>query len=146
MHIEQRSTAPARREAPPTYFVGRRLFEAAEVYAVTADDLERLHSLRRYGAPALDWHGDEAARMELGHALIRRVAEQRPSRELVARFALYVLDRLPDGGFVLDADDVWGWLRLASEPADFLEEESRHSWADRLRILSRRTNHGGTHA
>jgi hypothetical protein len=43
--------------------------------------------------------------MQLSHLLTSRVAEKRPFRELQARFALYVLDRLPDGGFVRDPGD-----------------------------------------
>ncbi len=69
-----------------------------------------------------------------------RVVEQRPSREVQARFALYVLDRLPDGGFILDADDVWRWLKLASDPEDFSQENSsRPSGRGRLRPPFRRT-------
>ena len=147
MPTEQRPTAPVRRDAPNTYFVGRRLFEAAEVFSVTATALERLHAAGRYGGSALDWHGGELARMELGYVLISRVAEERPSRELVARFALYVLDRQPDGGFVLNADDVWGWLRLASDPGDFFSvPASRPSWTERLLGRSRRAAIGSTHA
>jgi hypothetical protein len=120
--------APVRRGTEQTYFVGRRLFEASEVYAVTATAVDRLRSGRRYGEQSLDWHGGPAARMELSHVLIGRVAEGRPSRELEARFALYVLGRQPDGGFVLHADDVWRWLRLASEPEDFAPAPPRRSW------------------
>lgn len=141
MRVEQRQPTPARRAAPPTYFVGRRLFEAAEVFAVTAAEVERLKPTGRYGAAHLDWHGGEAARMELSNVLIGRVAEERPSRELQARFALYVLEGLPDGGFVLDSDDVWGWLRLASEPRDFLSPApAKPSWTGRL------FHRGGSHA
>jgi hypothetical protein len=133
MRVEQRPASPVRRQAPPTYFVGRRLFEAAEVFAVTAGEVERLRPMRNHAGSTLDWHGGEAARMELSNVLISRVAEERPSRELQARFALYVLERLPDGGFVLDADDVWGWLRLASEPRDFIPAaQPKPSWTDRL--------------
>ena len=120
MSVDQRlRRAPVRRGTEHTYFVGRRLFEAAEVYAVTSTAIDRLRSARRYGEPGLDWHGGPAARMELSHLLIGRVAEGRASRELEARFALYVLGRLTDGGFVLDADYVWEWLLLGSEPEDF---------------------------
>jgi hypothetical protein len=145
MRVEQRTTSPVRREAPPTYFVGRRLFEAAEIFAVTARQVERLHSLGRHGARSLDWHGGEDARIELSNVLISRVAEERPTHELQARFALYVLERLPDGGFVLDSDDVWSWLRVASEPRDFVAAE-HPSWTGRLRAFSRRPGTGSRHA
>lgn len=115
------------------YFVGRRLFEAAELYAVSAAGVDRLRS---EADPGLDWHGERGARMELSQVLISRVAEQQPSRELKERFALYVLDRLPDGGFVLDSDDVRRWLKLASDPEDFAPAEPpRPSLAGRLRAL-----------
>ena len=111
------------------YFVGRRLFEASEVYAVTASNVERLRSRRRYGEPSLDWRGSRAARLELSDILISRVAKGRPTRKLEERFSLYVLDQLPDGGFVLDSDDIWGWLRLASDSDDFAPARSeRRSW------------------
>jgi hypothetical protein len=124
--------------APHTYFVGRRPFEAAEIYFVTAAGVERLE-------PNLDWRGSSAARMKLGDLLIRRVASQRPSRELKARFALYVLDHLPDGGFVLDSEDVQRWLALASDPEDFGPAHGR-SWSGRLRGLLRGTATHKTHA
>ena len=108
--------------SPHTYFVGRRPFEAAEIYVVTATDVERFER-------NLDWRGTAEARMKLSDLLIRRVTSQRPSRELKARFALYVLDHLPDGGFVLDSDDVQRWLRLASDPEDFGPAKDGHGVA-----------------
>jgi hypothetical protein len=138
---------PTRRAAEHTYFVGRRLFEAAEIYGVTATDVERLGSGRRKGDSSLDWHGSGPAKLELSRVLINRVIEQRPSREVQARFALYVLDRLPDGGFVLDADDVWRWLKLASDPEDFSQDNSsRSSRRGRLRPPFRRTAQRSTNA
>ena len=72
--------------------------------------------------------------MELSHLLISRVAGQRPSRELAARFALYVLARLPYGGFVLDSQDVARWLHVASVAEDYAPlERPRPSWSGRLR-------------
>jgi len=124
--------------SPHTYFVGRRPFEAAEIYVVTATDVERFER-------NLDWRGTAEARMKLSDLLIRRVTSQRPSRELKARFALYVLDHLPDGGFVLDSDDVQRWLRLASDPEDFGPAQGR-SWSGRLRGLIRGTATHKTHA
>ena len=93
-----RAHHPTRHSNAHPYFVGRREFEAAHVYEVTATRVEQLRSRHRSGEPSLDWHGPEAARMELSHLLISRVTKQRPSRDLRARFALYVLGRLPDGG------------------------------------------------
>jgi hypothetical protein len=114
---------------PHTYFVGRRQFDAAEIYFVTAKDVERLE-------PNLDWHRNSADRMKLSDLLIRRVTSRRPSRDLKARFALYFLDHLPEGGFVLDSDDVQRWLRLGSDPEDFGAAHGQ-SWAGRLRGLLR---------
>ena len=91
---------PARRESGRLYFVGRRQGGAARVYVVTADNVQRLRSKRRDRESNLDWNGSSEEKMELGHLLISRIAEQRPSRELQARFALYVLSNLPDDGFV----------------------------------------------
>jgi hypothetical protein len=135
-------------EAPShSYFVGRRVFEAAEVYAVTATDVERLRRDRRASGPDLDWHGSKPSRMELSRVLINRVAKARPSRELQARFATYVLDRFPDDGFVLDADDVRRWLRLASVPEDFVgSDHSAASWGARLRTLLHLTTTERAHA
>lgn len=128
----------ARRRAGDTYFVGRRLFEAAEVYAVTAADVERLRPAHHYGKASLDWHGSTAARMELSHLVLSRATQRQPSHELQARFALYVLDRLPDGGFVLDPEQIRRWLRLASDPEDFAPVHPvRQSWAGQLRKVFR---------
>jgi hypothetical protein len=46
--------------------------------------------------------------LELGHALLAHLAEQTPSRQLVARFAADALIRLPSDGFV---------PRLGGDPA-----------------------------
>lgn len=144
---QQHRRVPARRSTRSTYFVGRRQGEAAEVYAVSAKDVTRLRSERRYGETGLDWHGSSAARMELGHALISRIAKQRPSRELQARFALYVLSHLPDDGFVLDSEQIWRWLLAAADEQDFLPAgRAPRSWARRLRTLLPAVPIGGSHA
>jgi hypothetical protein len=137
MSVEQRShRAPQGRDGGSTYYVGRRQFEAPEVYAVTDRDVQRLRSARRYGEPGLDWNGSSAARMELSHVLISRVAGLSPSRELQARFVLGVLGELGDDGFVLETEDIWNWLLLASDEQDFVPAEShRRTWAGRLRTL-----------
>lgn len=134
---QQHRRAPARRRTRPTYFVGRRHGEAAEVYAVGPKDVTRLRSTGRYGEMALDWHGSSAARMELGHLLISRIADQRPSRELQARFALYVLSHLPNDGFVLESAQIRRWLLAAADDEqDFLPaERAPWSWVRRLRSL-----------
>jgi hypothetical protein len=125
--------------AETTYFVGRRPFENPEVYAVTGGSVHRLRSVRRYGESSLDWDGADAARMELSHLLIGAVVGERPSRDLQARFALYVLARLPRGGFVLDSNELRRWLRLASDTQDFAPERPRRSWAGRVVARLRRT-------
>jgi hypothetical protein len=72
--------------------------------------------------------------MELSQLLISRIAKQRPSRELQARFALYVLSNLPEDGFVLHADEIWHWLLAAEDEQDFLPANPPpRSWARRLR-------------
>ena len=81
--------------------------------------------------------------MELSHVLISRVAAQRPSDQLAARVALYVLAQLPYGGFVLDSEDVARWLRVASVAEDYAPlEPPRPLWSGRLWKLvgSERTN------
>ncbi len=147
MSVEQRpQRPPVRGRAPRTYFVGRRLFEAAEVYAVTPTQVERLGSRRRQGERALDWHGTDDSRIELSRLLIGRVAQQRPSRELQRRFALYVLARLPDGGFVLDADEILRWLRLAADEEDFVQAKRvRRSWTTRIRRVFHNTKSAAGH-
>jgi hypothetical protein len=106
---------PADQGVAHSYFVGRRASHTAEVYEVTATSVERLRSTRRSGEESLDWRGSHVVRMELSRLLIRRVLNQRPSRDLQARFALYVLGRLPAGGFVLESDDLARWLRIAGD-------------------------------
>lgn len=134
--------SPARQAAPQgeahCYFVGRREFETTEVYEITNTHIERLRSRHRFGDPTLDWHGTEAARMELSRLLISRVTKRRPSRDLQTRFALYVLERLPDGGFVLDARDLSRWLRVAGEAEDPVSAPSER----RLRRRRRRREAG----
>jgi hypothetical protein len=120
MSAEQRLTSSRERdsaqdERPHSYFVGHREFEAAEVYEVTVRGVKRLRSRRLYGDASLDWHGSETARMELSYLLISRITKERPSRDLQSRLALYVLGRLPDGGFVLDVDDLSRWIRVAGD-------------------------------
>jgi hypothetical protein len=137
MSVEQwHDRAPAGRDAGPTYFVGRRQFEAAEIYAVSDRDVHRLRSARRHGEPSLDWQGSSAAQMELSHLLISSVAKQRPSRDLQALFAVSVLSDLSDDGFVMDSDEIWGWLELAADERDFEPIQSqRRFWPGRLRTL-----------
>jgi len=98
-----------------SYFVGRRKSHTVEVYEVTATTVERLRPRRSRGGQGLDWRGGDVARMELGRVLISRTSSRCPSRDLQARFALYVLSRLPESGFVLDSDDVARWLRVAGD-------------------------------
>jgi hypothetical protein len=106
--LHSHPSRPRRRKAPHTYFVGRRVLEATELFAVSAADVERLTSDRRYGAPGLDWRGGDTA-LELSHLLLERVAEPPPSRELTTHFARSMLAPLPEHGFVLDSDTVWKW-------------------------------------
>jgi hypothetical protein len=98
-----------------SYFVGRRKSHTVEVYEVTATTVERLRPRRSRAGLSLDWRAGDLARMELGRVLISRTSSRRPSLDLQARFALYVLGRLPESGFVLDADDVARWLRVAGD-------------------------------
>jgi hypothetical protein len=72
--------------------------------------------------------------MELSRLLISRVTARRPSRDLQTRFALYVLARLPNGGFVLDFDDLSRWLRVAGDAHDSAPTPTiRRWWLGRLR-------------
>ena len=108
------------------YFVGRRRRDAAEVYVVGTAGVKRLRSRRGGAGRGLDWRGDAATRMELGGVIISHAAEVRPTRDLRERFALYVLDRLPESGFVLDFEDVARWVRVASDHDDFVCEHREH--------------------
>ena len=137
MSVEQHSHhTPQGHDPQDTYYVGRRQFEVPEVYSVTSSEVQRLKSSRRYGEPELDWLGSSAARMELGHLLITRVAGQRPSAELLTRFAVYVLGELSEDGFVMDSEEVWSWLVVESDEEDFVADEPGHrSWTGRLRAL-----------
>ena len=142
--------SPSRRRKAPrgrTYFVGRRVSEGTEVYAVTATDVERLRPARRHEVPGLDWHGSSSAKLELSQLLISRAIERRPSRELQSRFALYVLDQLPHRGFVLDVEEVWHWLRLDGGLDDFASDTApRRSLPERLRGLFGGAPVRGAHA
>jgi hypothetical protein len=144
MPVEQNRDVPGRRLLGPAHLVGRREDGVAEVYEVSAGEAVRLSSAR--GVEDLDWHGSTAARLELGHLVISRIAGQRPSPELQARFALYVLSTLPHDGFVLDVDDIWGWLLAAASEQDFLPSESApRSWGGRLRSLLPGASTGDSH-
>jgi hypothetical protein len=132
-----------------TYFVGRRVLGGAEVYAVTATDVERLrvrrgHSepaLRGQSEPALDWRESTAAALELSRLMIGRVVQRRTPRELHSRFALYVVAQLPHRGFVISSEEIWRWLRLAGD-VDASVRPPRASLATRLRTrLLKTTTH-----
>jgi hypothetical protein len=126
MSVEQRlHLHRSHRAAPHTYFVGRRPFEAVELFAITAATVEPF--------ACLDWHGNPSERLELSRLVLGRVAEQRASRELRSRFAFYVLSQLPHGGFVLDSEEILRWLHLASDPQDFAPTRPR--WAGRVRSV-----------
>jgi hypothetical protein len=114
---------PRRGRARHTYFVGRRPYEAPEVYAVTDDDVRRLRPNRRGGPLALDWHAGDARAVELSHVLLTSVARHRPPRELEQRFAVDVLAALPDDGFVLESDAISRWMLQAAQPENFAPSE-----------------------
>jgi hypothetical protein len=125
---------------PHTYFVGRRPYEAAEVYAVTDADAQRLHRDRRDGPLSLDWRGQDARTLELSRTLLARVARITARRELAEKFASSVLARLPEDGFVLDSDEVGRWLKRVSEPHGCAQlEPPRESWRARLSAAFRRS-------
>lgn len=96
---------------PRAYFVGRRPYDAPEVFAVTGGDVQRLRPYRRGGVPALDWSTPDARALELSHVMLRCVASMVPSRALQERFMHDVLIGLPDDGFVLDSEVIWQWLQ-----------------------------------
>jgi hypothetical protein len=122
-----------------THFVGRRPFEAPEVYAVSRTSVERLRSTRRFGTGSLDWRGSEREVMELSHALLMRVARRAPSHELASRFALGVIVRLSEDGFVLHADEIRAWLDAHGGDADFMPPAPRRrAWPGRLLGVMRR--------
>jgi hypothetical protein len=121
MSVELRP--PRRGRARYTFFVGRRPHEAAEVYAVTGDNVRRLRPNRRGGPLALDWHAGDARAVELSHLLLTSVAGQTPPRELEQRFALDVLAALPSDRFVLESDAISRWLLHAAEPEDCASSE-----------------------
>jgi hypothetical protein len=132
--------AARRRRQPHTYFVGRRANEAAEVYAVTENDVQRLHRDRGDGPLGLDWRGQDARALELSRVLLARVARMTPRRELAKQFALGILVRLPDDGFVLDSDEIWRWLQAESGPQRVAGTAPRRgSWLARLSAAFRRS-------
>jgi hypothetical protein len=54
--------------------------------------------------------------LELGYALLAHLAEQTPSRQLVARFVADVLIRLPSDGVVLGSEEILPWIHEAGDP------------------------------
>jgi hypothetical protein len=136
--------ASAGRDGVSTYFVGRRILDGAEVYEVTATDVQRLRSGRRHHE--LDWHGSSAARMELARLLLSRASERRPSRELQSRFALYFVAQLPHRGFVFDSGDVWRWLRVAGDTEAPATAAGKQPLPARLRTLFHGTGARSTDA
>jgi hypothetical protein len=143
-HARHAPRAPDRASAQghalhETFFVGRRPFEAPELYAVTTSTVERLRSERAFETPQLDWHTADAASMELGHTLLGRLADETPSPQLVERFVVDVLARLPADGFVLGSEEIWLWIHWASAPRDWSTTvpQRRRSWLDRLRSVAR---------
>jgi hypothetical protein len=139
---QRRLPLPGRRRQPEpyTYFVGRRLDEAPEVYVVKDRDVQRLHGGRRHAPLALDWRAEDARSLELSHSLLTIVARATPPRELAEQFASDVLSRLPEDGFVLESWWVRGWLQQAWEPIEASRTEpGRRSWLGRLTAPLRRT-------
>ena len=137
---QRRDRAAHHRRQPHTYFVGRRPYEAAEVYAVTERDVQRLHRDSRDGPLSLDWRGPDARALELSRVLLTRVARTTPRREVAELFALSILAGLPDDGFVLDSDEIWRWLQTVSEPHGRAQLEApRESWLARLSAAFRRS-------
>jgi hypothetical protein len=102
--------------------------------------VERLGSARRFGTPELDWYAADAASMlELSHALLAHLAEQTPSRQLVARVVADILIQLPSDGFVLGSEAILPWIHEAGDPHDWspTHRPQHRSWLDRLRSLVR---------
>jgi hypothetical protein len=112
-----------------TSFVGRRPFEAAELYALTGDHVERLRPAHRDQATTLDWRGGSEELLALSHAVLSRIGEQRSSTEVERRFATF-LARLPCDGFVIDGDEIERWLRTVNDELDAGEpaRRSRARW------------------
>lgn len=144
MPAELRHPVLKRRKSARTYFVGRREFGTAELYAVSASDVERLRADRQHDGAALDWRGGDATVLELGCLLLERVVEPPPSSALTTHFARSVLAALPKQGFVLDFDAVWRWALLASRSEKHSSRESRmhRPWFGRLHA----NLFGGLHA
>jgi hypothetical protein len=118
---------------PPAYFVGRRPYEAPEVYAVTRQQVKRLRPAGEGGVLSLDWEAPDARALELSHVLLTSVAYVSPSRDLQEQFVYDVLAQLPDDGFVLDSDSIWKWLLQVGQVDEFADSgTARRSWLSRL--------------
>ena len=147
MPADLRNPALKRRKTAHTYFVGRRQSGSAELYAVSASDVERLSADGARTEADLDWRHRDAAALELGRLLLERVVEPAPSPELTRHFARSLLAALPKQGFVLDSDAIWRWVLLANRPQQAGSEGSRtrRSWFARLlpsrRMLDPRSGH-----
>jgi hypothetical protein len=130
----RRDRAALRRRRPHTFFVGRRPYQAAEVYAVTEHGVRRLHRDRPLG---LDWR-DHRDGLELSRVVLARVAGMTPRRDVAEEFALSMLAGLPEDGFVLGSDEIWRWLQHAGYPY-VLPEPRCGSWRARLSAAFRRS-------
>jgi hypothetical protein len=119
-----------------TYFVGRRQFEAAELYVLTGDHVERLCPAHRDRAATLDWRGGPDELLALSHAVLVRICRERSPAELERRFAWF-LARLPYDGFVIDGDEIEQWWRTVGDELD-AGEPARRSSAHRLLARFRR--------
>ena len=144
MPAELRHPVLERRKNAHTYFVGRRESGIAELYAVSASDVERVRADRLHGEPGLDWRSGDPAVLALGQLLLDRVVEPPPSSELTSDFARSVLGALPQHGFVLDSDAVWRWALWASRSEKPASRECRTDRSWFARLLANRF--GGLHA
>ena len=115
----RRSRLDRRRAQRETFFVGRRPFEAPEVYMVSATGVGRMRSCERFGTPELDWFAPGCAAMELAHALLTRVVAGLPSHRLTYLLAVDVISQLDDDGFVLSSAQILAWARHFSQPGDW---------------------------
>ena len=108
---EQRQPSQGKRPAMRhgTYFVGRRPYEAAEVYLVQCHGVERLRHRGIGERITLDWRGEPAELLALSREILSKAVGVEPPHELEMRLAL-LIKQFPTDGFVLSGETVMTWL------------------------------------
>jgi hypothetical protein len=107
------AVARTRRSRPSErYYVGRRPREA-EVYIVTATEVEPLEHPRYQSTAEFDWGEETAGALELAFAMLAHTTDSRPPDTICLTFRAEVVARLDRAAFVLGDGEIALWLLTA---------------------------------